>query len=250
MAVDIDLTGHTALVTGGGSGIGRATCLLLARAGADVLVLDLDELGAEQTAEMVREQGRRGQALLADVADEGAVRRALTQPGSSPDIVVNNAFWAAPGPFLESTLHDDEKTLRVIALGSMCVTRAVLPAMVERGTGSIISVMSEAGRVGEPNMVAYSAAKAAVGGFTKALAKEIGPCGVRVNAVSPGITRTPATTSVLDEQALARLTRSYPLRRLGEAQDIAEAVLWLASPLASWVTGQVVSVSGGFTTVG
>lgn len=248
MPVSIDLSGQTALVTGGGSGIGQQTCLLLARAGADVLVLDRDRPAAEATAELVREVGVEAFPCLADVTDLSAVRGAL-DGRAAPTIVVNNAFWAAPGPFHAADPADDEKTLRVIALGTMTVSRAVLPAMLEAAGGSIVNIMSEAGRIGEANMVAYSTAKAAVGGFTKALAKEVGPSGVRVNAVSPGTTRTPATSAILDDAALSRLTRSYPLRRLGEPTDIASAVLFLASSLSSWVTGQVLSVSGGFSTV-
>ena len=249
MPIEIDLAGHTALVTGGGSGIGRETALRLGAAGADVAVLDLDESGAQETVEGVRALGRSAAALIADISDRDALAAALAgNPLPTPDIVVNNAFWAAPGPFLQADPADDEKTFRVIALGTISVTRATLPAMVTNGSGTIINVTSEAGKVGEAGMVAYSAAKAAVGGFTRSLAKEVGPSGVRVNAVSPGATKTPATTEILDTAALERLSRTYPLRRLGESTDIANAIVWLASPLASWVTGQILSVSGGYTT--
>jgi NAD(P)-dependent dehydrogenase (short-subunit alcohol dehydrogenase family) len=249
VSVEIDLTGETAVVTGAGSGIGRETCLLLARAGADVLVLDLNETGARQTVDLVTGFGRRAWPVLADVTDADAVGSGLAASGGpGATIAVNNAYWAAPGPFLHSGVEADEKTLRVITLGTMIVSRAVLPAMLAAGQGSIINIMSDAGRIGEPTMVAYSAAKAGVGGFTKALAKEVGPSGVRVNAVSPGATRTPATTG-LGEATLAKLARAYPLGRLGEPEDIAGAVLFLASSLSAWVTGQILSVSGGYTTV-
>jgi NAD(P)-dependent dehydrogenase (short-subunit alcohol dehydrogenase family) len=249
VSVEIDLTGETAVVTGAGSGIGREICLLFARAGADVLVVDLNEAGARQTVDLVTGLGRRAWPVLADVTDADGVGAGLAAGGApAATIAVNNAFWAAPGPFLQSGVESDEKTLRVITLGAMIVSRAVLPAMLAAGRGSIINIMSDAGRVGEPTMVAYSAAKAGVGGFTKALAKEVGPGGVRVNAVSPGATRTPATVE-LGEAMLAKLARAYPLGRLGEPEDIAGAVLFLASPLSSWVTGQILSVSGGYTTV-
>jgi NAD(P)-dependent dehydrogenase (short-subunit alcohol dehydrogenase family) len=247
MSVQIDLAGETALVTGGGSGIGRETCLLLARAGADVLVLDLDEVCAKETADLVIAQGRRGTAAVADVTDAHAVRAGLAGC-APPSIVVNNAFWAAPKPFLAATDAEDEKTVRVITLGTMTVCRVALPAMIDAGRGSIINVMSEAGRVGEPMMVAYSAAKAGVGGFTKALAKEVGPKGVRVNAVSPGTTRTPATAAHLTDETAEKMARGYPLRRLGEPQDIASAILYLASPMSAWITGQILSVAGGYAT--
>src|SRR4051812_13943880 len=247
MTVAIDLTGETALVTGGGSGIGRETCRLLARAGADVLVLDLDEVGAKGTADLVVGLGRSASPVVADVTDAAAVRSGLAEC-AAPRIVVNNAFWASPKPFLAATDAEDEKTVRVIPLGTMTVCRVVLPAMVEAGSGSIINVMSEAGRVGEPTMVAYSAAKAGVGGFTKALAKEVGPSGVRGNAVSPGTTRTPATADHLTGEMAEKMARAYPLRRLGEPEDIASAILYLASPLSSWITGQILSVAGGYAT--
>lgn len=248
MSVQIDLTGETALVTGGGSGIGRETCVLLARAGADVLVLDLAEVGAKETAELVAAQGRQAWPVAADVTDLDAVQAGLDAVPVRPTIAVNNAFWASPAPFLKSTVQADEKTLLVITLGTMVVSRVVLPAMLEAGRGSIINVMSEAGRVGEPTMVAYSAAKAGVGGFTKALAKEVGPKGVRVNAVSPGTTRTPATAEHLTDEIAAKMARAYPLRRLGESADIAAGILFLASPMSSWVTGQILSVAGGYST--
>ena len=248
MSVQIDLTGETALVTGGGSGIGRETCVLLARAGADVLVLDLAADAAKETADLVAAEGRQGWAVAADVTDADGVRAGLDAAPSAPSIVVNNAFWAAPGPFLGSSVAADEKTLRVITLGTMTVSRVVLPAMLAAARGSIINVTSEAGRVGEPTMAAYSAAKAGVGGFTKALAKEVGPKGVRVNAVSPGTTRTPATADHLTEEMAEKMARAYPLRRLGEPADIASAILYLASPLSSWVTGQILSVAGGYST--
>lgn len=248
MSVQIDLTGETALVTGGGSGIGRETCLLLARAGADVVVLDLAGDGAKETAELIATHGRQAWSVVADVTDVDAVQAGLDAVPVRPSIVVNNAFWAAPALFLKSTVTADEKTLRVITLGTMVVSRVVLPAMLEAGRGSIVNVMSEAGRVGEPTMVAYSAAKAGVGGFTKALAKEVGPSGVRVNAVSPGATRTPAMAEHLTAEMAEKMARAYPLRRLGEPEDIASAILYLASPLSAWITGQILSVAGGYST--
>lgn len=247
MSVQIDLTGETALVTGGGSGIGRETCLLLAQAGAEVLVLDLDSAGAKETVELIVGRGATAAPVVADVTDAQAVRGGLADL-AAPSILVNNAFWASPGPFLQATDAEDERTLRVITLGTMTVSRIVLPAMVTAGRGSIINVMSEAGRVGEPTMVAYSAAKAGVGGFTKALAKEVGAKGVRVNAVSPGATRTPAMAEHLTDDMAEKMARAYPLRRLGEPEDIASAVLYLASGMSSWITGQILSVAGGYST--
>src|SRR5262249_38058142 len=139
----------------------------------------------------------------------------------------------------------------VILLGSLFACRAVLGGFVDRNAGTIVNVVSDAGRVGEPNMVAYSAAKSGLLGLTRSLAKEFGPSGITVTAVSPGSTRTQTTLEALEAAGVSeeRAARAYPLGRLGEPLDIAHAVLWLASPFARWVTGQVLSVNGGYAMV-
>ena len=221
---------------------------LLHAAGASVAVSDIDGAGAERVAQSLG-TGCVGYTL--DVTDGAEVRRRASEIEASlgsVDILVNNAFTTTVGRFLDIDPDAVERTIDVVLLGGMNTSRAVLPGMVERGRGRIINVISDAGRTGEPGMAAYSAAKAGLAGFTKALAKEVGPSGITVNGVSPGATRTANTLKQLadmgvDEGALAA---AYPLRRLGEPDDIASAILWLASPMAAWVTGQIVSVNGGY----
>jgi NAD(P)-dependent dehydrogenase (short-subunit alcohol dehydrogenase family) len=138
----------------------------------------------------------------------------------------------------------------VTLVGTLNVTRAFLPAMLERGSGSVVNISSDAGRVGQSRQVLYSAAKSAIIGATRSLAVEVGRYGIRVNCVAPGLTRTPASQPFIDTVGLEKLTRHYPLGRLGEPDDVADAVLFFASDMSRWVTGQVLSVNGGFTTAG
>lgn len=243
--VPIELGGVEALVTGAGRGIGAEIARMLAVAGARVTVTDVDGAAAREIAD---DLGAGHRALTLDVTDDESVDAAAREV--EPAILVNNAFFAAPGPFVPGQPAGDARTIEVILGGTMRVCRAMLPAMIARAHGCVVNVASEAGRTGEAGMVAYSAAKAGVIGLTRALAREVGPHGINVNAVSPGATRTQTTLDQLGAMGAdpAALARHYPLRRLGEPEDIASAVLWLASPLSSWVTGQVLGVSGGFVT--
>lgn len=243
--VPIELGGVDALVTGAGRGIGAEIARMLAAAGACVTVTDVDGAAAKQVAQ---DLGAGHRALILDVTDDWSVDAAAREV--EPTILVNNAFFAAPGPFVPGDPASDARTVNVILGGTMRVCRSMLPAMIARGHGRIVNVASEAGRTGEAGMVAYSAAKAGVIGLTRALAREVGPNGINVNAVSPGATRTQTTLDQLTAMGADPdvLARHYPLRRLGEPEDVASAVLWLVSPFASWVTGQVLGVSGGFVT--
>ena len=189
--------------------------------------------------------------MAIDVTDASSIASGLSEiidQLGRPTILVNNAFTNTVGEFLEVSNEANRLTLQVILEGTMSMARAVLEDMLTGGRGSIISIISDAGLIGEPNMVAYSAAKAGVVGFTRALAKEVGPQGIRVNGVSPGGTRTAGSMEAMARQGIdeAKLARRYPLRRLGEPEDIAGTVVWLASPLASWITGQIISVNGGY----
>ena len=236
------------MVTGGAGGIGAATCRMLCDAGAKVAVSDLDGAAAETVA---RECGPTALPVAIDVTDASSIASGLSEiidQLGRPTILVNNAFTNTVGEFLEVSNEANRLTLQVILEGTMSMARAVLEDMLTGGRGSIISIISDAGLIGEPNMVAYSAAKAGVVGFTRALAKEVGPQGIRVNGVSPGGTRTAGSMEAMARQGIdeAKLARRYPLRRLGEPEDIAGTVVWLASPLASWITGQIISVNGGY----
>lgn len=252
MPTTIDLTGETALVTGAGSGIGRATAGRLANAGAAVVVADIAVDAGERVAAELQSAGGRAMFVELDVGDPSAVSSGFAtvcEAFGAPTIVVNNAFAATVGPFLEAPAEGIDLTFKVILHGTLNTCREALPDMLESGRGAIVNVISEAGRVGEEQMSIYAAAKAGVAGLTKSLAREFGPRGIRVNSVSPGTTRTPAVTGAVDEARMAKMARRYPLRRLGEPEDIADGILYLCSPMSSWVTGQVLSVSGGWSMV-
>jgi NAD(P)-dependent dehydrogenase (short-subunit alcohol dehydrogenase family) len=253
MSVDIDLTGKVAIVTGGGSGIGRETSVLFGRASAEVVVADIDLAKAEETVALVEKEGTRALAVKVDVSsvDEAnaGVAKAIEHFGHV-DILVNNAAAWTIKPFHELEFADYVRDVHVSLLGAMVMTRAVYDPMREQKSGVVVNLISDGGRIGEPNLVAYGAAKAGVIGFTKGFAKEAGRYNIRCNAVSPGTTRTPASTEMVAKWGgEERIVKGYTIRRLGEPIDQANAILFFASDQTSWVTGQILSVSGGFTMV-
>jgi 3-oxoacyl-[acyl-carrier protein] reductase len=253
-----DLAGRTALVTGAGRGIGRGVARALAAAGAAVAVNDVDLGRAESVATELGEAGAKAVGLVADVTDARAVAELVAAAGSAlgpVDILVNNAGNAGAGrgydgafvPFWTSEPHSWQPWFAVNLFGVMLVSHAVLPGMVERGHGRIVTVVSDAGRVGEPYLVPYSAAKAGAAGFTRALAREVGRHGVTVNAVSLGTVRDPADTREHDPDADAAQLRRYVVRRFGTPDDVAAAIRFLVSEEASWITGQTYPVNGGYS---
>jgi NAD(P)-dependent dehydrogenase (short-subunit alcohol dehydrogenase family) len=251
--VEIDLTGKVMMITGGGSGIGRETAVLFGRAGADVVVTDINLESAQATAALVEKEGARAIALQVDVQDvaaaQAAAAKAVEEFGRI-DILVNNAAAWTIKMFEDLTFDDYVRDVHISLLGAMVMTRAVYDAMRAQKSGTVVNLISDGGRVGEPNLVAYGAAKAGVIGFTKGFAKEAGRHGIRCNAVSPGTTRTPAATEMVDKWGgEERIVKGYTIRRLGEPIDQANAILYFASEQSSWVTGQILSVSGGFTMV-
>ncbi len=251
------LKGKTALVTGGGQGIGRAIALALAREGAQVAVLDVAADRAAAVAREIEALGVKGLALAADLRRraevEGAVAEALAQWGQL-DVLVNNAGWDRMQPFLES---DEETWDRIIGInfkGALYVLKAALPAMVARGSGRVISIASDAGRVGSSNEAVYAGTKGALIAFSKTLAREMARHGITVNVVCPGITETALLQGIREEspknaKVIEAIGRSIPLGRIGAPEDIAGAVVFLASPEAGYITGQTLSVSGGLTMV-
>lgn len=240
-----------AIVTGGGQGIGRAICLTLAREGADVAVVDLNAETAAEAVGEVEKLGRRGLALTADVTNleevTAAVNQAIEELGKL-DILVNNAAVIdLLGKFWEQPVDYWRKSVDVCLFGVFNCTRAILPHMIERESGRIISMASDAGKAGEPLSAPYSAAKAGIMGFTRALAREVGRYKITVNAVAPAFTETPTSLRITTPELRERMVkRAYPLGRLGQPQDLANAVLFLASDAAEWITGQSYSVNGGF----
>ncbi len=244
---------HVALVTGSARGIGEAIATALAAAGHSVAVGDIDEQAAEAVAaRLSKESGQRCIGVRIDVADSASVKAAvqLIEADLGPvDVLVNNAGIDVIQPFVDSTEETWERLVAVNLLGTIRCTRAVLDSMRERGRGRVISLGSDAGRVGSSGEVVYSATKGGVIAFTKALAREVARDGITVNCVCPG----PTDTALLDQVAQSSqklydgLARAIPLRRIGQPSDIAPAVAFLASEGAGYITGQTLSVSGGLT---
>jgi 2-hydroxycyclohexanecarboxyl-CoA dehydrogenase len=241
------LEGRTALVTGGASGIGAATARRLAAEGAEVVVGDIDLEGARGVAAEVD-----GRAVAMDVTDVASVRAAAEAAGPV-DVLVNNAGTDRFAFFLHTDPELWDFVLGVNLRGTLAVTHAVLPSMHERGGGAIVNVASEAGRVGSQGSAVYSAAKAGVIGFTKAIARESARFGVRCNAVAPGPIETPLLNAAPEQlgELGARLKQGMidatALRRSGEPDEVAAAIAYLASPDAAYVTGQTLNVSGGLS---
>jgi 2-hydroxycyclohexanecarboxyl-CoA dehydrogenase len=246
---------RVALVTGGGRGIGRAIVLALAADGRTVAAADLDAESAEQTAGAVESDGGRALAVELDVTDSSSVTATVEQVSDALgpiDVLVNNAGWDELKPFLETDERFWDQVIEVNFKGCLRMSRALLPGMVERGWGRLVNIGSDAGRVGSTNEAVYSGAKGAIVAFTKSIARETARSGVTANAVCPGPTRTPmlegmAAESEAGEKLIAALERAVPMRRLGEPEDVAAAVAFLASEAAGFTTGQTLSVSGGLT---
>ncbi|MCL4290770.1 MAG: SDR family oxidoreductase [Thermoleophilia bacterium] len=239
---------RVALVTGGASGIGREVVRALAAEGARVAVCDLNSEGAGVVAAEVG-GGALGVAL--DVTDTASVRAGVAtavEGLGAPGVLVNAAGWDRIVRFVES---DEELWDRVIGInyrGVLAVTHAVLPHMIELGSGAIVSIASEAGRAGSSGEAVYSGAKAAVIAFSKALAREVARYGIRVNVVTPGLTDTPFLQRQVDEghgKLMDAMAAATPLRRVGRPEEVAQAVCFLASERASFTTGETLSVSGG-----
>jgi 2-hydroxycyclohexanecarboxyl-CoA dehydrogenase len=228
---------RVAVVTGGTSGIGRATAELLAGAGARVFVADLEERDAP--GEFVRTDVTEDDAIAA-LADTVLAR------GGAPAVLVNAAGWDRFEPFLDNSLEFIEQIVRINLLGAVKVTRAFLPAMVEAGAGKIINVASDAGRVGSTGETIYAGAKGGLIAFTKSLAREMARHPIHVNCVCPGPTDTPLFAS-LPEKMRTALVRAIPLRRLARPEEIAQAILFFAGSRSDYITGQILSVSGGLT---
>lgn len=251
MSVQIDLSGDVALVTGGGSGIGEAIVHTLAEAGAAVAVADLSAESAQRVAEAVTAKGGRAAAVTMDISDPTAVAAGLEtvhqELGPVSTLVNCAAMWVIK-PFVDTTDAEQAKVVDVTLNGTMTVTRALLPDLVQT-RGQIVTIVSDGAKTGERGLAVYAAAKAGLLGMIKSVAQEHGREGVRSNGIAPGTTVTPGSAGFVDQIGADKLAKAYPLRRLGEPQDIANAVLFLASPLSSWITGQVLSVSGGFSMV-
>jgi len=242
----MEFENRRALVTGGASGIGKAIVLALAAQGAHVAVCDVNAAGAGAVAAEAR-----GVAVTMDVTDTASVRAGVEYALEALgwiDVLVNAAGWDRIMPFVKT---DEEHWDRVIGInyrGVLAVTHTVLPHMIERGSGAVVNVASEAGRAGSSGEAVYSGTKGAVIAFTKSVAREVARYGIRVNCVLPGLTDTPLLQGMIAEgndKLIDAIVGATPLRRLARPEEVAEAVLFLASERASFTTGETLSVGGG-----
>jgi 2-hydroxycyclohexanecarboxyl-CoA dehydrogenase len=241
------LDDRIAVVTGAAQGIGRAIAGRLAAEGAVVVATDVDEAGARETAAAL---GGRAVGLRTDVTDRTSVDAMVAEVRATLgriDVLVNNAGWDVGEPFVDSSPETWQKVLAINLVGVLHTCHAVLPVMAEQGGGRVVNLGSDAGRVGSSGEAVYSAAKGGVIAFTKTIAREMARHRVTVNCVSPGPTDTALFASMGGPKLRDALVRAVPLRRLGQPEDIANVVAFLASDDASYLTGQTVSVSGGLT---
>ena len=246
------LDGKVAFVTGAGRGIGEAIAMRLAQDGATVYAADMDEATAKQTAKHILADGLKAKAVTLDVTDLEAVKDAIATVAEAEgglDVLVNNAGWDQLEPFVRSEPATWQKVIAINYLGVIHTTHSALPGMLERGSGRIVNVGSDAGRVGSKGEAVYSGAKGAVIAFSKTVAREVARDGVGVNVVCPGPTETPLVMEQVADNArlLKALERSIPLGRMGRPEEVAHAVAFLASEEAGFITGQTLSVSGGLT---
>lgn len=246
------LNGKTAVVTGGASGIGKATAEMLAEAGAHVLIGDLDEQNGAAVAAAIRDKGQHAEFIRLDVSDAASIaafKETALARRPQVDIVANVAGWGKIQPFMENSPEFWRKVVDINLLGPVAVTHAFLPGMIERNSGKVVTVASDAGRVGSMGETVYSGAKGGAIAFTKSLAREVARYGINVNCVCPGPTDTPLLRAVPEKHQEA-FVKATPMRRLAKPSEIADAILFFASDRASFVTGQTISVSGGLTLAG
>lgn len=251
------LTGKTAFVTGAGSGIGRAIARRLGSAGARVAVADINLGGAQQTEQLVRADGAEALAVLVDITQFDAVQAAVrrTRETLGPvGILVNNAGWDRIEPFTQNSPELWDKVISINLKGPIHCCRAVLDDMIAAGAGKIVSISSDAARVGSTGEAVYAACKGGIIALSKTLARELARHRINVNVVCPGPTDTPLLREVTSGEQGAKvieaMERAIPFRRLGTPEEIAAAVAFFVSPDADFITGQVLSVSGGLTMVG
>lgn len=250
--------GRIAVVTGGGGGIGSAVCAAFAAEGASVAVLDRDGAAAQRTVDAIVAEGGSAAAFACDITERTAVDAtvaSVTEQLGPVDVLVNNAGWDLFVPFLDTDPDDWRRLIDINLVGALHMHHAVLPGMVERGGGRIVNVSSDAARVGSSGEAVYAACKAGLVALSKTLAREHSRHGITFNVVCPGPTDTALLAAVTDaaanpEKLREAFRRSIPMGRLGQPDDLAGAILFFASDAAAFVTGQVLSVSGGLTMAG
>ena len=262
--MDLNLAGKTVIVTGAGSNIGRAIALAFARERAAVVVAEIDETQGGKTAAEAAALGAPAIAVATDVTRWESVQgmvRAAEQRFGRVDVLVNNVGWTHDALFVEKVRDEWEREIQINLWGMINCTRAVLDGMIVRKAGAIVSMGSDAGRMGEFREGVYGACKAGVIALSKSIAREVGKFGIRLNVVCPGMTMPKSDEEIgalsmwqsEDNRAWrapemqARIAKAYPLRRVATPDDVTGAVLFLASDAASFITGQTLSVSGGYT---
>ena len=262
--MELGLSGKTVIVTGGGSNIGRAIVHAFAEEGSDLVIAELDPAQGQRVADEVAAEGANGRAIAVatDVTDHLSVN-AMVETAAAEfggvDVLVNNAGWTIDRLFLDKPREEWEREVQVNLWGAINCIHAVLPGMVDRQGGSIVCLSSDAGRMGEYREAVYSACKAGVIALSKSIARETGRHGLRLNCVCPGLVMPPEEETISESsmwhqmrdvftpEARERAVRAYPLRRMAQSREIANAVVFLASDAAGFITGQTLSVSGGYT---
>jgi len=261
--MDLNLAGKTVIVTGGGSNIGRGIVLAFAKEGSNLAIAEIDEAQGQKVAEEVNALGSKAIAIRTDITDVDSVatmvKRTLEEFGKI-DVLVNNVGWNMDRLFVEKPRAEWEKEVSINFWGDINCTRAVLDHMIERKCGKIISIASEAGRMGEYREAVYAGCKGGVIALSKSLARELGRYGINVNVICPTLTVPEnkehvskesmwgeGLMEVFNPEAQEKAAKLYALRRLGKPGDVANAAVFLASDAASYITGQTLSVSGGYT---
>jgi 2-hydroxycyclohexanecarboxyl-CoA dehydrogenase len=262
--MNLNLAGKTVIVTGAGSNIGRAIALAFARERSNVVVAEIDEAQGGKTAAEATDLGATAIAVRTDVTRWESVQamvRAVEERFGRVDVLVNNVGWTHDALFVEKTREEWEREIQINLWSMINCTRAVLDGMIARKGGAVVSMGSDAGRMGEFREGVYGACKAGVIALSKSIAREVGKFGIRLNVVCPGMTM-PKSDDEIGELSMwtaeenrawrtpemqARIAKAYPLRRIATPDDVTGAVVFLASDAASFVTGQTLSVSGGYT---
>ncbi|HEX5194743.1 MAG TPA: SDR family NAD(P)-dependent oxidoreductase [Solirubrobacteraceae bacterium] len=238
----MSFAGKTVLVTGSTSGIGRAAAETFGREGAEVIVTGRDEARGREVVDAIESEGGRARFIAVDLAQPDGAQR-LAAAAGDVDVLVNNAGIFPFGATHEIVLDEVRSVFDFNVIAPFTLAAAFIPGMIERGSGAIVNVSTMVASFGNPGMAAYGASKAALELLTKAWAAEYGPQGIRVNTVAPGPTRTPGTAAAGD--LVDQLAATVPLRRPADAQEIADAIVYLASDDASFITGAIVPVDGG-----
>jgi len=261
--MDLGLKGKAVIVTGAASNIGRAIALEFAKEGSRIAIADLDEKGGQKVVDLAKELGAEGAIFIkTDVTKSeqcNEMAGEVLDKFDTIDVLVNNAGWGKDALFIEKPREEWEKEIDINLWGVINCIKAVVDHLVEKKGGSIVSIASDAGRMGEFREAVYAAAKAGVIGLTKSLARELGPHGIRMNVVCPGAT-LPTSPDEIGEKSMwgdsmpaitpefiQKIAKRYPLRRIAKPDELAKAVVFMASEGAGFITGQTLSVSGGYT---